>query len=34
MPWKNNQFVKAPRKKHKSVIIMGLKNISLEIIGS
>ena len=34
MLWKNDQFLKAPRKKHKSVIIMELKNIWSEITGS
>ena len=34
MLWRNDQFVKTPRKKHKSVIIMGLKNILLKITES
>ena len=34
MPWKNNQFMKAPRKKHKSVITVRLKNIWPEITES
>ena len=27
MPWKNDQFVKAPRKKYRSVITVKLRNI-------
>ena len=34
MPWKNDQFVKVPRKKYKSVITAGLKNIWPEITES
>ena len=34
MPWRNDQFVKTPRKKHKSVITMELKDIWPEIAGS
>ena len=34
MLWKNDQFVKTLRKKHKSVIIMKFKNTWLKIIES
>ena len=34
MLWRNDQLPKAPKKKHKSIITVKLKNIWSEIIGS